>query len=112
MPATNIALKEATRATALTIATGTAADTVNNNTWNNDGSTVLICKNTGASPYTVSVQPTATVDGQTAATKSITVTAGDQVAFGPFPTQFYGTAPVVTCQNVAITIVPLHVTRG
>jgi predicted RNase H-like nuclease (RuvC/YqgF family) len=109
--ATNLALVEASRTSPPSTA-GTAADTTNNNTFLNDGHVVLIVKNTGASTYTVTANLATTVDGQAVTGKQISVAASAEVIFGPFPIAYYGTNPIIVSQNVAITLLPLHVTAN
>lgn len=104
---TALALTEGSR-NGVSVATGVAADAANGNAIQNDGDVRLIVKNTGGSPYALVVNFPNTVDGSTVTPKSVTVAAGAQVAFGPYPPALYGDSLHVTAANVALTIVALH----
>lgn len=86
------------------VATPVAADTVNGNYLQNSGREQFVAKNTGGSPYNVTLTPTATVDGQAATPYVRSIPAGEEWEFGPFSVVNYGTQVAVDCSNVAITL--------
>lgn len=86
------------------VATPVAADVANGNYLVNSGREQFVGKNTGASPYTVTLTPTGTVDGQAATPYVRTIPAGEEWEFGPFSVAAYGAAVAVDCSNVAITL--------
>lgn len=107
MAATRINLVQAVR-TGVDISAGTAADAANGNVVANDGRLALLCKNTGGTPYTVTVAFAEKVDGQTVAPRVVSLAAGAFEALGPYPPDEYGDQLSVTAENAAVTIVPLH----
>lgn len=86
------------------VATPVAADVTNGNYLQNSGREQFVAKNTGGSPYNVTLTPTALVDGQSATPYVRSVPAGEEWEFGPFSVAAYGTAVAVDCSNVAITL--------
>ena len=103
MPRTAIASATST-SKGVKVATPVAADTVNGNYLQNSGREQFVAKNTGASSYTVTLTPTATVDGQAVTPYVRTIPAGEEWEFGPFNVNYYGTQVAVDCNNVAITL--------
>ncbi len=92
-----------------------AAANVDGHFWPNNGQQLLQVKNASGSPITVTFPIPVTVDGQTVASKTVSVpaTTGDRI-IGPFPTSQYndtlGNANVtfsavtsVTCALLAFT---------
>lgn len=91
------------------ITTGTVADITNGNTTPNSGHLHLIIQNTVASPDTVNVTRTETVDGATVAARAITLPASKTVMVGPFSPQIFGAllqykAGLVTTKFIPIVI--------
>lgn len=86
----------------------TAADGTNGNSFVNDGTTLLRCKNAAGSPITLTVNTSITADGLAVAdrTYSIPATTGDRL-MGPFPVNYYGS--VVTISVSSATSVTLGV---
>jgi hypothetical protein len=68
----------------------TAADVAGNN-WANTGAEFLAVTNGGGSPITVTLVPNSNyqIDGQTPASRTVTVGAGKTRLIGPFPTGLY-----------------------
>lgn len=77
-------------------------DTVNGHSVINDGKTTLIARNSGASPYTVTVAITRTVQGQAVASKVYTVAAGAEQWIGLYPTDDVGPVAGFTTNNAAM----------
>lgn len=75
----------------------------------NGGSTVLFMNNTGASPYTVTVATTSTVDGLAVADRVFTVPANTVQIVKLGPTSVYGTSTSLTVQNVAVRLLAFTV---
>lgn len=92
MPATPIPALVATASldTPDDVTNGTVADATNGNTTPNNGRMRLLIQNTGASPDTVNVTRTETVDGATVPVRAITVAAGKDVLTAPFPVLVFG----------------------
>jgi hypothetical protein len=75
--------------TALTTASGVAGDPTNHHYFANDGRTILLISNTGASTRTITYQIPTTVDGIAVTHGGVTVAAGTQIVIGPFPPSIY-----------------------
>lgn len=79
-------------------------DTVNGHSVVNDGRTVLLARNSGASPYTVTVSFARTVQGQAVTAKTYTVAAGTEQWIKMFPTDDVGSTATFTVNNAAIKL--------
>lgn len=90
MPRTAISVTDSAKA-GVTLAAGTAADVVNGNSAVNDGRTLAICANAGVTSRTVTITPSATVDGLTVAARTITLPASTTKLCGPYDIGTYGT---------------------
>lgn len=79
---------------------GTAADVSNGNSISNDGRVVVIAINSNASlPRNVTVTPTATVDGLTAAARTTAIPAQSSVLLGPWDVANYSTTLQISGDN-------------
>lgn len=81
-----------------------AAGDVAGNTFPNDGNTVLVVQNSGASPYNLTLNFAVQVDGQTVTAKTVAVSTGAYMAIGPFPVDKYGSTVSVTPANIALKL--------
>jgi len=86
------------------VATPVGADTTNGNYLANSGIETFIAKNTGGSPYNVTIGFSQTVDGQGITSYVRSIPAGEEWEFGPFPVTMYGTQVAVDAANVAVTL--------
>ncbi len=86
------------------VATPVAADTVNGNYLQNSGREQFVAKNTGGSPYNLTITPTGLVDGQAATPYVRSIPAGEEWEFGPFSVAAYGSQVAIDAANVAITL--------
>lgn len=96
-----LALTSVTRAG--TDTAGAAAD-VAGDTFPNAGREYLVVKNSSASPITVTLDVTMTVDGQTVVDPTVSVPAGGERIIGPWPTGIYNDANgrvKATCSAIA-----------
>ena len=110
MARTSIAYVEATKA-GTTWPAETTADVGNGNqVLGNDGQIVVLCHNTnGASTArTVTVTPTATVDGLAVANRTYSVPAGTSMLIGPFEVSTYSTTLQISGDNTELKFVPIH----
>lgn len=108
MPRTSIAATQASRSgTVLPVAT--AGDVTNGNAVANDGRTVLIVNNTGASSRTITFQTTVSVDGLTAPVRSEAIPAGETQVFGPFSPNNYGSPLGFNVDNAELTVQAIRV---
>lgn len=79
---------------------GTAVDVANGNSITNDGRVIVIAVNTNASLVrNVTVTPTATVDGLTAAARTSPVPAVSSILLGPWDVGNYGTTLQISGDN-------------
>ena len=114
MARTALTVSQIARAGVQKPSTGTAADTANGNSFVNDGRTILFAKNTnGASTSrTVTVTPTATVDGLSATGRTKTMAAGEEWIFGPFPLGIYSGVVAVDGSHAEVTFQVFRLTEG
>lgn len=93
MPRTNIPVNITDRAGLDPSGLEVTADATNDHSMANDGNTLLLIRNSNAgAPSTATFVIPGTVDGQTVANKTLTVSAGvtQSRIVGPFPTNTYG----------------------
>lgn len=81
-----------------------AIDSTNGDTWTNDGTQWLEIKASAGGSVTASVPYLNTYDGQTIPPKTITVASNARVAWGPFPPEKFGSAPVVTWSGTTASV--------
>ena len=55
----------------------------------NTGKELLVVKNAGGSPCVIDLVTPGTVDGEAIPDKQVTVAAGDEAIYGPFPRSWY-----------------------
>lgn len=80
-----------------------ACDATNGNSAPSGGNLMLELQNSGASTYTVTFSPNpSTVDGQTITPLVISLTAGEVIEMGGWPSAYWGTSLVFTASNVAV----------
>ena len=70
-----------------------AADAVNGNDFDNDGATFLFVRNSDVSSRNIVFKGPLTVDGAVVPDKTIAVTAGAILWFGPFAPRIYNQTP-------------------
>ncbi len=91
MPRTALAITDSSKA-GTTLPAVTAADVANGNSVVHDGRSVLIiASNAGASPRTVTITPSVTVDGLTVGNRTISLAASASKVLGPYDLATYGT---------------------
>lgn len=83
---------------------GVAADTTNGDTIPNGGSTILVMNNTAASPGTVTVITTSTVDGLPVNDRVFTVPATTIQLVKLGPVSVYGTTTRVDCSASTLRV--------
>lgn len=103
MPRTAITATQATRAGTV-LPAATAGDAVNGNSVANDGRTVLIVKNTGASSRNLVIQTVRSIDGLAAPTRTEAIPAGETQVVGPFPSADYGDTLNFDAAHAELTI--------
>lgn len=74
----------------------TAIDATNGETWSNDGTQWMEIVAGSGGAVTASVPYLNTYDGQTIPAKTLSVSANGRKEWGPFPTEKFGTTPVVS----------------
>lgn len=89
MPRTSLSIQPTTRDGLA--ATYSAADAASGNDFANSGAEFLHVKNTGASPVTLTIPTSITIDGLAVTDRTVTIpaTTGD-LFIGPFDNSFYG----------------------
>lgn len=90
----------------------TAADTVNNNAFTMSGNDVLLCYNSGASPYTVTVSSVADSLGRTGDIATYSIAAGTISWIGPIPVNGFAQANgqcYISASNVAVKFAVIKV---
>ena len=88
------------------------AGDVAGNRFLNTSPVVLVVRNSGGSDYTLTLIPQQTVDALSAASRVLTITAGDTAALGPFPGAAYNDVDgycYVTPSNAALKLTALSV---
>jgi len=89
MPRTALTAVESSKAGTV-LAAGTAADVANGNSVAHDGrSVIIIATNAGASPRTITITPTATVDGLVPAARTVSLAASAVKVLGPYDLASY-----------------------
>jgi hypothetical protein len=91
-----------------TLPAGTAADVVNGNSVVNDGRTLVIAANAGATPRTVTITPTATVDGLTAAARTVALPATTTKLLGPYDIGSYSTVLQISGDHADVKFQPIR----
>lgn len=103
MPRTAIAVAVSTTK-GVKVATPVGADVSNGNYLANSGIETVIAKNSGGSPYNLTIGFAQTVDGQGVTSYVKSIPAGEEWEFGPFPVTMYGTQVAIDAANVAVTL--------
>jgi len=103
MPRTALTATQSVRAGAVLPAPA-AGDAVNGNSVQNDGRTVLIVNNTGASSRNLVIQTVRSVDGLAAPTRTEAIPAGETQVVGPFPPSDYGDTLAFDAAHAELTI--------
>ncbi len=89
MPRTALTIVDSSKAGTV-LAAGTAADVANGNSIANDGrSIIVIATNGGASTRTITITPTATVDGLVPAARTVSLAASAVKVLGPYDVASY-----------------------
>ncbi|MET0416060.1 MAG: hypothetical protein ABW022_08570 [Actinoplanes sp.] len=87
----------------------TNGDVANNHSVSNDGRTVLLIRNNGATPRTASFRLAGAVDGQAITAKTVTVPATSSRYVGPFDTTRYGTTMQVDVDHADLRLSALRI---
>lgn len=111
MPRTAIAYVEPAKAGTTYPAESTADVANGNSVLGNDGRIIVFCRNSnGASTArTVTITPTATVDGLAVAARTISVPAGTSMLIGPYDVATYGSTLQISGDNAELKFIPIHV---
>jgi hypothetical protein len=84
MPRTALTAVESSKAGTV-LAAGAAADVANGNSYVSDGkSVIVIATNSGVTLRTITITPTATVDGLVPAARTVTLASGVVKVLGPY----------------------------
>ncbi|WP_405858502.1 hypothetical protein OG361_30190 [Streptomyces sp. NBC_00090] len=88
--------------------TTTAGNATDNHVMTNDGRTVVLVKNTGATvARIVTFRIARTVDGQAVTHRTASLVAGEQKIFGPFDVQDYGGQMQIDVAHAELTLTPI-----
>ncbi|WP_055523431.1 hypothetical protein [Streptomyces graminilatus] len=88
----------------------TTGDAINKHTVENNGRVVLLVENTGSTvARTVSFHLARTVDGFSVTPRTVSVSAGDTKACGPFNPNDYGDDLLVDVDNAELKITAIRV---
>lgn len=102
MPRTALTAVESSKA-GTTLAAGTAADVANGNSVAHDGkSIVIIATNAGVSTRTITITPTATVDGLVPAARTISMPASAVKVLGPYDIGSYSEVLQISADHADI----------
>ncbi len=113
LTALNVLTSNRLAASVLTTAGGTAADTVNFNSFSNDGNTIVIATNSdGAVTRNVTVPIPGLVDGKAVASQTYAIPFGVAWIIGPFPTNIYGTTTEIRGDNANLKFNVIRVPVG
>ncbi|MFE2560005.1 hypothetical protein ACFXGT_29105 [Streptomyces sp. NPDC059352] len=78
----------------------------------NDGRTVILVKNTGATvARVVTFRIARTIDGQAVTHRTASLVAGEQKTFGPFDTADYGGLMQIDVAHAELTLTPIKLWR-
>lgn len=103
MVAVNIPVKSSTAA-GINLGAMTAGDATNYNSFANSGSTLLIAKNTGATPRSAVLVTPKTVSSLAVADRTIgPIPAGETWSFGPYDVDTYGATLTVQPAHAELT---------
>jgi hypothetical protein len=109
MPRTALTITESTKA-GTTLPVGTAADVANGNSIVHDGrSLVIIATNSGVSTRTITITPTAAVDGLAVAARTISMAASAVKLLGPFELSTYGSPLAISADHADIKFQPVRI---
>lgn len=86
------------------LGTETTGDVSNGHYLQNSGKTKFTARNSGASPYTVTIGFQRTVQGQSVTPIVKTVPAGETHVFGPYSTADFGSQVNVDVNNAAMML--------
>ncbi len=92
------------------ITTGTAADVANGNSVPNDGKMIIVATNSGVTLRTITITPTATVDGLVPAARTLTLASGAIKLLGPYDIGNYSTTLQISADNAEVKFQPVRVT--
>ncbi len=108
MPRTAIAVTESSKG-GTTLPAPTAADVANGNSVVNDGKTLVLASNAGASTRTITITPTATVDGLAPANRTVSLAASASKLLGPYEVGNYGDVLQISGDHADVKFQPLRV---
>jgi hypothetical protein len=109
-----LAVNQITR-TGLTMPAETAGDATAGHQFSNDGKfTFLLAHNTnaGSTARTVTVTPTASVDGLAPTARVVSVAAAATKLLGPFPLEIYSSTVAVDVSHAEMQLSVLKVSEG
>lgn len=103
MARTPLSIVESSKA-GTTLPAGTTADVANGNSVASDGrSVIVIASNSNVStPRTVTITPTATVDGLVPAARTVSLPASTSKVLGPYEVANYGTTLQISGDNADV----------
>jgi hypothetical protein len=103
LTALNVSTSSRFAASVLPASNGTAADTVNFNSFANDGNTIVLAANTdGAVTRNVTVPVPVTTDSSTTSNKTYAIPFGVTWILGPYPVSIYGSTVEIRGDNAAL----------
>jgi hypothetical protein len=102
MTATALPLPTLVTRAGVTAVTPAAMDAVNGNTFLNDGHTGLEITNSDSSTHTLTIHLAYLVDGQAAASRVVTITAGVTKRYAKIPVKEYGAKVLLTVDSALL----------
>lgn len=103
MPRVDVPVTTITRS-GVAKATPTTGDATNNHSLANDGHTVIEVENTGASSRVLTVHVDKTIDGQTVASRTYSISAGAVRQIGPFDIPTYGSTLLIDVAHAELVL--------
>jgi hypothetical protein len=102
MPRTALTITDSSKAGTV-LAAGTAADVANGNSVSSDGrSYVIIAQNSGVTLRTITITPTATVDGLVPAARTVTLASGVTKVLGPYDIANYSDTLQISADHAEV----------
>lgn len=111
MPRIDLPVTEVTR-TGVAPAAEIVGDATNFHSFNNDGSVVLLARNSGATvTRTVTLRYTGVVDGQAIVARTVAIPISVSRYIGPFPTDVWGQTVNIDVDNAELRLSTYHIAR-
>ena len=109
MPRTALTVTDSSKAGTV-LAAGTAADVANGNSVTSDGrSIIIVATNAGVTLRTITITPTATVDGLAPSNRTITLAASAVKVLGPYDVGSYSETLQISADHADVKFQPIRV---